>query len=228
MFSLLFMSFSSVWIILLSILCVVAFLGISYYVYATFVRSTTFNTITVPVSEEYVYEEDELGNLTKEKLTKNEEVFNLGSNIFTYKEAKAACTAFGSALASYENIKNAYDTGADWCNYGWSKDQMALYPTQQSSYDKLPKRLKDACGKPGVNGGYFADPTLRFGVNCYGIRPTEKELDKLFSNYDLEQMMPTQEEWLSEFSLQVQKYKKEKDSIVITPFNKQHWSSHGS
>ena len=27
------------------------------------------------------------------------------------------------------------------------------------------------CGNPGINGGYFANPDLKFGVNCYGIKP---------------------------------------------------------
>ena len=29
----------------------------------------------------------------------------------------------------------------------------------------------DECGKPGINGGYFSDPTMKFGVNCYGVKP---------------------------------------------------------
>jgi hypothetical protein len=24
------------------------------------------------------------------------------------------------------------------------------------------------CGRPGVNGGYIANPLVKFGVNCYG------------------------------------------------------------
>ena len=35
---------------------------------------------------------------------------------------------------------------------------------------KDPK-TKFNCGKPGINGGYFDNPKLRFGINCYGIKP---------------------------------------------------------
>ena len=29
--------------------------------------------------------------------------------------------------------------GANWCNYGWSANSMALYPTQKDYYNKLQK-----------------------------------------------------------------------------------------
>ena len=102
-----------------------------------------------------------------------EEVFHVHNNIFTYKEAKALCKSYNSKLASLEQIKDAYREGADWCNYGWSQNQNAYYPTQQQTYDEMQKdpKTKYNCGKPGINGGYFDNPKLRFGVNCYGIKP---------------------------------------------------------
>ena len=27
------------------------------------------------------------------------------------------------------------------------------------------------CGRPGINGGYIANPNVRFGVNCFGYKP---------------------------------------------------------
>ena len=52
---------------------------------------------------------------------------------------------------------------------------MAFYPTQKSTYDRLQKSrcTKHACGRPGINGGYIANPNVRFGVNCYGVKPNE-------------------------------------------------------
>ena len=47
------------------------------------------------------------------------------------------CNAHDGELASYEQIEKAYNDGAEWCSYGWSKDVMALYPTQKSTYNKL-------------------------------------------------------------------------------------------
>ena len=41
-------------------------------------------------------------------------------------------------------------------NYGWSDGQMAYFPTQKDTWDKLQKNpnTKHACGRPGVNGVY--------------------------------------------------------------------------
>jgi hypothetical protein len=103
------------------------------------------------------------------------QVYNISENKFTAKEAKAACKAFGGELASLEQLVDAYRKGADWCNYGWIEGQMAFYPTQKTTWDILQKNStpekRNICGKPGLNGGYFNNPDLRFGVNCYGIKP---------------------------------------------------------
>ena len=38
--------------------------------------------------------------------------------------------------------------------------------------------LKKSCGRPGLNGGYFDNPNLKFGVNCYGVKDsaTDEEI----------------------------------------------------
>ena len=43
---------------------------------------------------------------------------------------------------------DAYKNGADWCNYGWSEGQLALYPTQEDSFNKLEMNPKNRgqCG----------------------------------------------------------------------------------
>ena len=97
------------------------------------------------------------------------EVFHIGDNVYTYEEAKILCNAHDGELASYEQIENAYNNGAEWCSYGWSKDQLALYPTQKSTYNKL-KNLpgsENSCGRPGINGGFIKNKNARYGVNCY-------------------------------------------------------------
>ena len=102
------------------------------------------------------------------------EVFHLNQNQFTYDEAPALCAAFGSQLATLEQVIEAYNSGAEWCGYGWTAGGMALYPTQKKTWDELKREVdpgkRTACGRPGVNGGYF-DPTLKFGVNCFGFKP---------------------------------------------------------
>jgi hypothetical protein len=65
------------------------------------------------------------------------EVFNVSQNKFTYYDAEPLCNALGAELATYEQVKDAWSNGADWCNYGWVKGQMAVYPTQKQTYDKL-------------------------------------------------------------------------------------------
>ena len=93
----------------------------------------------------------------------NKEVYNVYENVFKYDDAEKVCEILGGELASYEQILNAYNDGAEWCNYGWSKDQSAYYPM----INKI-----DKCGDVGINGGVF-DPELEFGVNCYGVKPDE-------------------------------------------------------
>jgi hypothetical protein len=64
-------------------------------------------------------------------------------------------------LASLEQVIEAYNSGAEWCGYGWTAGGMALYPTQKKTWEELQREVdpgkRTACGRPGVNGGYF-DP----------------------------------------------------------------------
>jgi hypothetical protein len=151
------------------------------------------------------------------------EVFNIATNKYTYTDAEPLCKAFGAELATYDQVKDAWNNGADWCNYGWVKGQSAVYPTQQTTYDKLqagPEDQRMACGVPGVNGGYFDNPELRFGVNCYGSKPSENETDTRFAMGD---------KYLTAGALaydkKVQDYKAHKDEIPLNPFKLGTWSS---
>ena len=118
------------------------------------------------------------------KKIKKKEVFNVDNNSFTYNQAKAICKAYDSELATYDQLVNAHRNGANWCNYGWSANNLALYPIQDDFYQSLSDtKFKNSCGKPGINGGYFKDENLKFGVNCYGYRP-EPDEDKISYNHD--------------------------------------------
>ena len=104
------------------------------------------------------------------------EVYNVGRNKYTYKQAKKVCELLGGKLATKDQVYGAYNGGAEWCNYGWTQGQYALFPTQKKTYDMLVAAGRgDECGKPGVNGGYFSDETMKFGVNCYGPKPNTDE-----------------------------------------------------
>lgn len=156
-------------------------------------------------------------------LSFTKQVFNIPGNKYTYEDAKALCSAYSSRLATYDEVESAYNSGGEWCNYGWSDDQMALFPTQKKTYDKLQKiegHEKD-CGRPGVNGGYMNDANLRFGVNCYGNKPsmTKKE-EQLMANAS---PFPKTEKDIR-FEQHVQNLKTNINDIVVSPFNYTTWA----
>ena len=152
------------------------------------------------------------------------QVFNIPGNYYNYENAKALCNAYGSRLAKYNEIEDAYKNGGDWCNYGWSDGQMALFPTQQKTFDYLQKveGHENDCGRPGVNGGYMINPQLRFGVNCYGnkpkITPEEEELMKTTPQYPL-----TMKDIA--FQKRVDFWKTKVTDILVSPFNSTTWGS---
>jgi hypothetical protein len=153
------------------------------------------------------------------------EVFNISKNTFTYYDAEPLCKALGAELATYEQVKNAWDRGADWCNYGWVKGQNAVYPTSKQTWEKLqsgPEEQRMACGKPGINGGFFDNPELRFGVNCYGPKPGQSKHDE--EAVAKRTGVPLTPSGI-EFDKKVSKFRGESDSIGVLPFNEQKWSS---
>ena len=108
-------------------------------------------------------------------MNNKKEVYNIDKNKYTYEEAKEVCNELNAELATLSQLQIAYKDGANWCNYGWSADGMALYPIQQDYYDMIQNsELKGTCGKPGINGGKF-DKKAKLGINCYGIRPRPRE-----------------------------------------------------
>ena len=152
------------------------------------------------------------------------EVFNVSRNVYTYEDALPVCKALGAELATFEQVQEAHKQGADWCNYGWVKGQMAVYPTQKETWDKLqagPDTYKNACGKPGVNGGVFDNPDLRFGVNCYGLRPDKKATDELLSENGAALPLTPEE---IDFDHKVQKFRDQMDTMIVLPWNKSKWS----
>jgi hypothetical protein len=151
------------------------------------------------------------------------QVFNLPDNSFTYDDAKSVCKAYGGRLATYKEIESAYTEGADWCRYGWSDGQMALFPTQQSSYDELQKRPghEHDCGRPGVNGGHIDDPTMRFGANCFGYKPEMTMTDR--ERMELAAKRPKSKEELEE-ELKIKRWRKKIPTIMVAPFNYDNWS----
>ena len=153
------------------------------------------------------------------------EVFNVSKNEYSYYDAEALCSALGADLATIDQVKDAYEKGADWCNYGWVKGQGAVYPTQKKTWDLLqlgPEEERSACGNPGVNGGHFDNPEMKFGVNCYGPKPSQ-------SGHDESELMKNGSIPKTVAGLQmyekVNEFKKKMNEMEILPFNEGKWST---
>jgi hypothetical protein len=149
------------------------------------------------------------------------ELYHVPGNRFTYNDAKAVCKAFDGELATYDQVNEGQIKGASWCSYGWTKDQLGLYPTSQTDWRKLQEKEGHEydCGLPGINGGYVPNPHTRLGSNCYGVKPKQSELEKQYIDKDL--FPKTTKELL--FDQRVQYWKDRISNILISPFNNNNW-----
>ena len=143
-------------------------------------------------------------------------------------------SSFGSELATFEQVQESYNHGSNWCNYGWTKGQMALYPTQYSEWKKLQDNdslnddQKNSCGRPGINGGYFDNPNLKFGVNCYGVKSEamDEEVSKINQSqsdkYQTENNdEETQDEDLSRYETMIRDGKIQRNPFKCGVWNKE-------
>ena len=164
--------------------------------------------------EETVEEVEDIEEPSPEK----KQVYNISNNLFDYEQAKHVCEAYGGDLASLDQMLEAHREGADWCNYGWSKDQMALFPTQEETFNKLEAdpKTRGTCGVPGVNGGYFKNAGMKFGVNCYGVKPEKKMTP-------MERLLHEQNA-LNPLSNNAQQYMSKLDDFTVNPFSQAKWS----
>lgn len=161
--------------------------------------------------------------------TSSNEVFNIKNNIYTYDDAQTVCASYGARLATYPEVEAAYNNGGEWCNYGWSEGQMALFPTQKNTWDTLQKTKdkKNACGRPGINGGYIDDPKIRFGINCFGKKPkpSAKDLADLAANTNSITNVPKSPEDII-LDKKIQFWKDNADKLIqVNSYNNTKWSS---
>ena len=163
--------------------------------------------------------EKEKDKETKNTVTAADEVFNVSNNLYTYDDAKNVCSSYGARLATYDEIEHAYNKGGEWCNYGWSDGQMAFFPTQKDTWSVLQRNKAHAndCGRPGVNGGYMANPYIKFGVNCYGKKPVASDADMA--------RMKAKKTSLTPAAKDADTAKGWKDA-TISSFNKDKWSAY--
>lgn len=160
------------------------------------------------------------------EITVKKQVFHIPGNTYTYDDAEALCKAYGADLASYNDIEESYKDGAEWCSYGWSKNQLALFPTQKNTYNKLQKIKghEHDCGRPGINGGFIDNKKTRFGVNCYGNKPVADAKDKDYMNRA--KIFPENDKD-RRMQRRIDNFKRKLPDILVAPFSKGNWSSPG-
>jgi Extracellular link domain len=153
-----------------------------------------------------------------------DEVFNISNNVYSYSDAQSVCKMYGAKLATYDQIEKAYQNGGEWCNYGWSEGQMAYFPTQKSTWAKLQAtdNHKNDCGRPGVNGGYIANPYIQFGVNCYGQKPKPTADDLAKMNARQNTAYP---QTAADIELQT-KIDQWKNTVSLNSYNNNKWSQY--
>lgn len=210
-------------IIVIIILAVLLFANAFQYFFNISITAYVENLFSPNPQIDIVVNQDTYQPTTVPEIKFIQQVFNVPGNYYTYKDAQSICSAYGADLATYEQIEDSYNKGGEWCNYGWSANQLALFPTQQDTYNNLQtiKGHENDCGRPGINGGYIANPDVRFGINCYGNKPKinseEQELMENTTPYP-----ETQEE--IDLQNRVNYWKNKVDDILVSPFNYNTWS----
>jgi hypothetical protein len=191
-------------------------ISITTYITGLFTSNTKLNVVIDQTTK------DEPNIFTNIKAGK--QVFNIPGNYYNFENARAVCKAFDSKLATYDQIEKAYNDGAEWCNYGWSANQLALFPTQRKTFNHLQtiKGHENDCGRTGINGGYIKNPRVRFGVNCYGYKPRISDEEE----YIMENATPfPQNEKDKMFQKRVDFWENKTDEILLSPFNHNTWSA---
>jgi hypothetical protein len=154
------------------------------------------------------------------------EVFNVSNNLYTYEDAPEVCSLYGAKVATYEQVEEAYNKGGEWCNYGWSEGQLALFPTQKSTWSKLQgsEQTKNNCGRPGINGGYMENKNILFGVNCFGKKPAASKNDLAYMDANKEIVIPKSAQD-SEVNAKIQMWQNNPDIFLkMNPFNRDQWN----
>ena len=210
-------------IIVIAVLLVLIVVNALQYFFNISVTAYVQNVFTNKPTIDIVVDQSNYQPAPVPEIKFKKQVFNIPGNYYNYENAKALCTSYGSSLATYKQIEDAYEKGAEWGNYGWSDGQNAFFPTQQKTFDNLQGIAghEHDLGRPGVNGGYIANPEVRFGANCYGhkpkMTPEEQELMKTASPYP-----QTIEDQV--FQKRVDFWKTKVDQILVSPFNYSTWS----
>ena len=193
------------------------------YLFSLDINATIKGIFTATPEIDISVDDKERNKLPVDEIMFEKQVFHIPENKYTYEDANAMCKAYDARLASYDEVEEAYKDGGEWCSYGWSKDQLALFPTQKKTYDKLQniKGHENDCGRPGINGGFIDNKKVRFGVNCYGYKP---EITPEERNLMSETHHYPKTEKDKRLERKVEKYRRNLPNILVSPFNNKRWS----
>jgi hypothetical protein len=209
-------------IFFISFLIIIGVMGVKYYYnidISAYIQGLFSNpTIKMEVTQ-YPEQDAEIPiRMNTSSKGYKEQVFHVTGQ-YDFLEAKALCRAYGGKLASMSQMMEGYNKGAEWCNYGWSEDGMALYPTQYATWKKLKEENRDGvCGVPGVNGGYV-NHKYALGANCYATKPA--------GTVDLQDPMFNTPQSLEDMQLseRVTYWKSRLPQLKVDPFNPTTWSA---
>jgi hypothetical protein len=188
-------------------------------------------------SDECIDEDNKIVHLSKpkpikkDKYTDKKEVF-LIYNKYSYDEAKEICKLYSGRLATESDLQKAFNNGANWCNWGWLEGKKIAYPVQEKYWEQVEKVHKGHCGPTaGINKLSNINPSKKYSVNCYGIKPRKSKKDLLLD----EDLLKSKKKYKLEDRIKMCKLnKKEKEAkkwagkqrkdIRIVSFNKYKWS----
>jgi hypothetical protein len=103
-------------------------------------------------------------------------------------------------------------------------DKWRFFPTQKSTWTKLQAtdNHKNDCGRPGVNGGFIANPYIKFGVNCYGQKPKPTADDLVKMNARQNTVYPQ-----SAADIEMEnKINQWKNTVSLNSYNNKTWSQY--
>jgi hypothetical protein len=151
--------------------------------------------------------------LSEEQSHGDKEVYHVAQPYVPFEKAEAVCKQNGGKLASYDQMLHAYQHGSSWCSHGWTKEGTAFYPTTKKIWKKIQNaenpKDRNMCGHIGLNGGIF-NKDMKFGVNCYGVKPKPDGKYKHSPLPKKKQKLKSKDEVFND--------------IIIAPFNRRRWS----
>ncbi len=167
----------------------------------------------------------------KDKYTDKKEVF-LVYNKYTYSEAQEICKLYKGRIATEADLEKAFKNGANWCNWGWLEGKKIAYPVQEKYWEQVEKVHKGHCGPTaGINKISKIDPSKKYSINCYGIKPRKSKHDlslddgllKYKNTDNLENRIKQCK--LDKQEKEAKKWARDqKKNVRIVNFNKNKWS----